>query len=185
MKKIFHQKNSKGFTLIEMMVSVSIFVIVALIVSGVLVQLSVAYKKAQAMRLLMDNLNFSLEKMNLEIRGGVFVDNPQGEETAIKYSELGNSSNYYCYSLGTLEERQTLLKCQNTCPCQDGSSTKDMLSPSISLEDLNFKVSKDPLSDNVIAKVLIRIKGKATSRPGQTTEFTIQTTATQRTSDPE
>ena len=57
--------KNRGFTLIEMMVSVSIFVIVALIVSGVLVQLSAAYKKAQAMRLLMDNLNFALEKINL------------------------------------------------------------------------------------------------------------------------
>lgn len=177
-------KFKKGFTLIEMMVSVSIFVIVALIVSGVLIQLSAAYKKAQAMRLLMDNLNFALEKMNLEIRGGVDIKG-YNDPSAISFKELGNPD-LYCYSKGEYNERQTLLKCKGGCPCIVGSTEmKDMLSPGLEIETLNFNVTKEEDVANAIAKVLIMVKGKATSRPNQTTDFMIQTTATQRTSDPQ
>jgi len=180
------QKN-KGFTLIEMMVAVSLFVIVALIVSGVLIQLSAAYKKAQAMRLLMDNLNFALEKMNLEIREGTkiySIDN----DNAVEYYELGDTGTKYCYSLSQLGEdnRQTLAKCTTDCPCSETSSdVKDMLSPEISLEHLNFKISSVDAGGglNRQAKVLISVKGQATVRANQTTEFMIQTSASQRTPD--
>lgn len=190
MKKIFNKKNksralnkSKGFTLIEMMVSVSIFVIVALIVSAVLIQLSAAYKKAQAMRLLMDNLNFAIEKMNLEIRGGVGIK--REGDSGLRFKELGNPDPY-CYSQGEYGGRQTLLKCKANCPCNESSpDVKDMLSPGIEIDTLNFNVTEIDEGNNAIAKVLIMIKGKATSRPNQTTEFMVQTTATQRTSDPE
>lgn len=179
------QKN-EGFTLIEMMVSVSLFVIVALIVSGVLIQLSTAYKKAQAMRLLMDNLNFALEKMNLEIREGVGIYNPSGNVSSIQYHELGDTGTTYCYSLLEYNERQTLTKCRNACPCTVSSeSLKDMLSPEISLDHLSFKIVAvdDGSGLNRLAKVLISIKGNATSRFDQTTEFMIQTSASQRTPD--
>ncbi|MFA5736948.1 MAG: type II secretion system protein [Candidatus Paceibacterota bacterium] len=178
------RKINKGFTLIEMMVSVSLFVVVALIVSGVLVQLSAVYKKAQAMRLLMDNFNFALEKMNLEIREGVKIE-LKDSDRAIKYSQLGDEGNSYCYSLGDYNNHEnTLLKCKNECPCGDSSEgVKDMLSPQIFLSSLNFKITERGIIDNKLAKVLININGRAVSRPGLETEFMIQTSASQRTTD--
>lgn len=108
--------KNRGFTLIEMMVSVSIFVIVALIVSGVLVQLSAAYKKAQAMRLLMDNLNFALEKINLELREGVNIS--LSEREGVQFDRLGGGT--FCYKKETIDSRDTLVKCAEGCTtCSD------------------------------------------------------------------
>ncbi|HNZ55583.1 MAG TPA: type II secretion system protein [Candidatus Paceibacterota bacterium] len=170
---------NKGFTLVEMLVSVSIFVIVALIVSGVLVQLSVAYKKAQAMRLLMDNLNFALEKMNLEIREGVSIDT-FSDDSAIQFSQIGDST-VFCYSPLNFNERNTLVKCESPCPCSETSpNLKDMLSSGLELSGLRFQ----KFGPNRQERVLINIAGSARSSANQVTDFVIQTTATQRIQDP-
>lgn len=63
-------KYNVGFTLIEIMVSISIFSIVMLIVIGALIMLNDANKKAQAMRAVVDNLNFAMEDMTRSIRTG-------------------------------------------------------------------------------------------------------------------
>ncbi|MFA6476547.1 MAG: type II secretion system protein [Candidatus Paceibacterota bacterium] len=65
-----------GFTLIEMMVSVSIFVIVAFIVVSTLLTLSFSYKKAQKLRILMDNLGFSVQSISINIREGANYSQP-------------------------------------------------------------------------------------------------------------
>lgn len=59
-----------GFTLIEMMVSVSIFVIVAFTVTATLIAISNANRKAQELKEIIDNLNFSIQSMVLRMREG-------------------------------------------------------------------------------------------------------------------
>jgi len=163
--------KNRGFTLIEMMVSVSIFVIVALIVSGVLVQLSAAYKKAQAMRLLMDNLNFALEKINLELREGVDISLPS---EGVQFKRLGGGT--FCYKKETIDSRDTLVKCAEGCTtCSD---SKDMLAKGITLEQLNLKLYRTGYK----ARVIVGVKGEARSGVNLT-DFYIQTTASQRTND--
>ena len=58
----------KGFTLIEIMVAVSIFAIVATITSGALVTASDVNRKAQAIKLAMDNVSFAMDSMVLNFR---------------------------------------------------------------------------------------------------------------------
>jgi len=163
--------KNRGFTLIEMMVSVSIFVIVALIVSGVLVQLSAAYKKAQAMRLLMDNLNFALEKINLELREGVDISLLS---EGVQFKRLGGGT--FCYKKETIDSRDTLVKCAGDCTtCPD---PKDMLAEGITLKQLNLKLYRTGNK----ARVMVGVKGEARSGVNLT-DFYIQTTASQRTND--
>ena len=59
-----------GFTLIELMVSISIFSVVMIIVIGALISLNDANKKAQALRAVVDNLNFAIEDMTRNIKTG-------------------------------------------------------------------------------------------------------------------
>ena len=62
-----------GFTLIEIMVAVSIFAVVAVVATGALITASDINRKAQAIKLAVDNVNFALNKMAFEIRvGGVY-----------------------------------------------------------------------------------------------------------------
>ncbi|MEI6304602.1 MAG: type II secretion system protein [Candidatus Taylorbacteria bacterium] len=65
---IFTNKYSKGFTLVEMIVSLAIFSIVAVVALGALMKIIGANKKAQTLQSAMTNINFALESMSREMR---------------------------------------------------------------------------------------------------------------------
>lgn len=60
----------KGFTLLEMVVALAVFSIVIIIGLNSLLSISAANKKAQAFRVVQDNLNFVLESVSKAIRTG-------------------------------------------------------------------------------------------------------------------
>ncbi|MBI4136237.1 MAG: prepilin-type N-terminal cleavage/methylation domain-containing protein [Candidatus Vogelbacteria bacterium] len=62
--------KSTGFTLIEIMVAISIFAIVAVIATGALVTASDVNRKAQAIKIAMDNVAFAMDSMVLNLREG-------------------------------------------------------------------------------------------------------------------
>lgn len=61
----------RGFTLIEIMVSVAIFSVVMVIALGALLSISAAERKAETLKSVMTNLNFALEGMSRTIRTGL------------------------------------------------------------------------------------------------------------------
>ena len=67
MKERIIQKNN-GFTLIEMMVAISLFAVVMVIVIAALLGVNNANKRAQKIRAVVDNLNYSIEDMTRKIR---------------------------------------------------------------------------------------------------------------------
>ena len=69
MMKIFSREEN-GFTLIEMIVALAIFSIVATVALGALMKIISANKKAQTLQSAMTNLNFALESMSREMRVG-------------------------------------------------------------------------------------------------------------------
>ena len=68
----FNQKQDKsyqqGFTLMEVMVAVSIFAIVVTVGIGSLLTINSTYKKSQADRQAIDGLTFTLESMSRRLR---------------------------------------------------------------------------------------------------------------------
>lgn len=62
--------QNRGFTLIEMIVSLAIFSIVAVVALGALVKIISANHKAQALQAAFTNLNFALDSMSRELRVG-------------------------------------------------------------------------------------------------------------------
>jgi prepilin-type N-terminal cleavage/methylation domain-containing protein len=77
--------KKRGFTLIELMVSVAIFSVVMTTALGSLLAVANADRKAQTLKTVMDNLSFALEGMSRTIRTGV---------------------NYHCGTSGTLTSPQ-------------------------------------------------------------------------------
>ena len=61
---------SRGFTLIEMIVSLAIFSIVAVVALGALMKIVSANKKAQSLQSAMTNINYALESISREMRVG-------------------------------------------------------------------------------------------------------------------
>jgi len=67
----FHIRNKKGgFTLVEMIVSLALFSVVATVSLGALIKIVSANKKAQTLHATITNLNFALETMSREMRVG-------------------------------------------------------------------------------------------------------------------
>jgi len=66
MNRKFH--SPQGFTLVEVMVSVSIFVLITTIGIGALMNINNAYKQSRSQRIAIDSLNFVLDSMSRQIR---------------------------------------------------------------------------------------------------------------------
>lgn len=62
--------NIRAFTLVEMIVSLAVFSIVAVVALGALVKIVSANRKAQTLQTSITNLNFALETMSRELRTG-------------------------------------------------------------------------------------------------------------------
>lgn len=72
---LFSTKSKKsGFTLIELMVSISLFSAVMVIVIGALLALNNANRRAQAVRAVIDNLNFAMEDVTRSIRTSTAIE---------------------------------------------------------------------------------------------------------------
>ncbi|HBM45415.1 MAG: hypothetical protein UR85_C0011G0009 [Candidatus Nomurabacteria bacterium GW2011_GWF2_35_66] len=98
MKSKKTKQKKSGFTLIEIMVSISIFSVVMLIVIGALLMLNDANKKAQATRAIVDNLNFAMDDITRSIRTGkdfkcglsVVDGNVTGSARSCTYEDIKN-----------------------------------------------------------------------------------------------
>jgi prepilin-type N-terminal cleavage/methylation domain-containing protein len=67
-------QNFRGFTLLEMVVSVSIFTIVMTISIGAILTLDDSLQKAKTMRAAVENVSFALEGMAKKIRTGDYIN---------------------------------------------------------------------------------------------------------------
>lgn len=82
-----NKMNKKsGFTLVEIMVAVSIFAIVALVATSAFITADRVNKKAQAMKTVIDNLHFALNVISFNLQQG-------GTYHCVKENELDNIDN--------------------------------------------------------------------------------------------
>src|SRR3989344_3551829 len=63
-------KTKFGFTIIETMIAISLFLVVVMIGINSLLNASVIHQKSQDLRSIVDNLNFIMEDMSKNIRTG-------------------------------------------------------------------------------------------------------------------
>jgi prepilin-type N-terminal cleavage/methylation domain-containing protein len=188
MKTIFKKKINnleKGFSLVELMVAMSIFILVLTISSGSILNIFNANQKSKSLRSVMDNLNTTLESMTRTIRFSI---------------------NYHCGSTGTLTSPQNCGGAgSNTLvvTASNGATVKYSLvngrivrtiggvdsfltSPDVNITNLTFRVyGADPYPDLLQPQVIIVIGG-VVSLPGKSSvdsTFTLETTVTQRIFD--
>jgi len=69
-KSFSNYKYKNGFTLLEMIVSLGIFSIIAVIAVGSLVRITSLNRQAQSLQSAMNNMNYILESMSREMRFG-------------------------------------------------------------------------------------------------------------------
>lgn len=203
MKKFFHKRRKvgeKGFTIIEMMIAIAIFLIVITIGISALMNLYSVNRKAQNMRNILDGLSFAMEDMSRNIRTGYNysclikgqnysvselsdardcisgVNNGRG--IAFEYSDgdttIFNDQWVYFIDGGKLY-RST-----------DAAVTKVQLTPDEVVLDGNawsFSVYGSLNTDTQQPIVILRLVGKILDNRGGDTPFSLQTTVSQRLID--
>jgi type II secretory pathway pseudopilin PulG len=186
-----HIQKEKGFTIIELLTSVSIFIVIMTISMGAILSVFNANRKAEALKTVMDNLNFSVETMSREIRfgtkyhcemlgstGGSFtspqncVTSPGGQLISFLASD-GVSQITYRLN-GTSIEKSI-----------NGGGYIAVTAPEITIQSLSFYVTgTNPApGDTIQPKVLIKIRGSAGTKAASYTDFTLQTLVSQRLLD--
>lgn len=202
-------RYNRGYTLIETLVALGLFSLVILVaISGLLV-VSDANRKAQSTRRIIDSLDFVVEDMVRTVRAGktyhcgTFI---AGDLEASDYDEElslgqdGIGSHQDCAGAGGqylafegangnyLDPSDQIVYRLNNGAIQKTVAPIDnvfvpLTDPAVTVTNLKFYVSgSDPL-DGEQAKVLIILNAYIESKPGQKTEFNIQTTVTQRATD--
>ncbi len=68
--KTNHTKTKKGFTLVEVMISIGLFTVIMIIGIGAILGVNSTHRKTQTMRSVVDNLSFVMEDMARSIRLG-------------------------------------------------------------------------------------------------------------------
>lgn len=202
MRLRFKKKNNnvsrkyftRGFTLIEMMVSTSIFIMVMVVAAGAILSITTANRKSQATKVAIDNLSFALESMSRHIRVGTSYSCsnnsgyphdcpfPDGEEVfSFLFADpasLGNS-NQMTYSL---EETNGVGRIEVFDDNNDKPSGS-LTGSDIDVDTLTFYV--DGLeSGGVQPRVIIVVEGTAGGSDTKSrTSFNLQTSVTQRLLD--
>ncbi len=189
------KKSPAGFTLIEVMVSVSIFSIVMLVSTGAVFSIVEANKKAHTLKSVMTNLNFALESMARDVRvGSQFSCNGagdcQGGGDVFSYKAnrniIGGSENDSVeYRLLDDNVQLPVVKRIQKRVYGDGPEFKAFITArEINIESLKFYVigTQPSPADVKQPKVVITIKGYA-GAGNIKSSFNIQTTISQRSID--
>lgn len=168
--------HHRGYTLIELIVSVGLFSLVMLMASGAYLMMISSNRNAQGITTGIDNLSFALETMTRNIRTGtgygcpiVGVDCPNGASSFSFTNTKGIAVTYDL--LGTMIQETT-----------DGEPSI-LTDSSVNISSLKFYVFGTSSADTEQPRVTMVISGTVSVERGQTESFTIETGATMRGSD--
>ncbi len=177
--------NSNGFTLIEITVSLSLFIVVMMISTGALLSLSAVNEKVSSMRIGMDNLNLALESMSREIRMGTVYHCDYNSGTITDLKDCLGGANSFTFRSQKGEQMVYQLNNGVIERSKDGSATTlsfDALTASeINIDYLTFIVLGSEGVASVVPdqpRVIISIGGTAGVKEKST--FKMQTMVTQK-----
>ncbi len=201
MSTTFHLKmNSRGFSLVEMVVSVGLFAVIMLVAMGALLSLVEANRKSRVLESVMNNLNISLDSMVRAARmGSNYVCN--GDSIPVNYNTNGADCSTGDVKLsftpyGEDSTAQNKRAVYSFALDSDGigrlyrsldgktSPAIPITAPEVMIEDVKFYVIGTQPGDILQPKVVIVVKGSAGAIGTKSrTTFYIQATAVQRELD--
>ena len=181
---ITQDTKQKGFTLIEMLVSIALFSVVLTVTIGAILTIADSNKKARSLMSVTNNLNFAIDSMTRSIKSGQMNNNSVSgnggnaeclETEQINYSGIsaGDTADFtretveYCYDPTDKTITQQI----------EGGNIVPIISDDVTVDYLDFELI--PMDGNQY-RVLILIGGTVKVSEKISSEFSIQTTVAQR-----
>ena len=178
---IFLQNTKRGFTLIEMIVSIGLFTIVLFIASSAFLSVVNADRKSRATRLTMDNLTVAMEDMTRRMKTG-FAYTCGGDTSSSTPADCTTPESQIAFT-DQQGKRTSYSLSEGRIVRQIGSDAAlFMTAPEITINKLQFVVNGTVSGDDIQPYVRIFIEG--TTGGGVTdSRFNLQTMVTQRSYD--
>lgn len=195
MNKItFAKKNiKKGFSLVEMLVAIGIFMTIVTIAVSALISIIGANKRAQAIKNTVDSVNFVVESMSRDLRGGRNYDclSTKKIDGEIKDCRSGGAGMEYTNSSGNtviytfnnsidsddILVRETIKNGEKIPP-----ETLISKESGVKLDNMTFFVigADNEGNGGTQPRVIITASGKIETKDGTGSSFNLQTTVSQR-----
>jgi prepilin-type N-terminal cleavage/methylation domain-containing protein len=183
----FQKKNTDrheaGFTLIELMVSVSIFSIVLMLALGTMLTILDSNRKARTLTEVMNNVNFSLENITRSMKTGVEpkIENGALTVTAIILEQdvtgdrfRREQIEYRCVDCDSRDERGVIER-------RDGGTGGTWIPITSDMVDVNkFEFEVAGIADPKQPRTLVLIEGDVRVNDKINSSFSVQTTISQR-----
>lgn len=194
-KRTYYRAGARAFTLIEMMVAVSIFSIVMLISTGAIFSIVEANKKAHSVKSVMTNLNFALESMSRDMRvgsgyscggdAGSGMNCPAGGDSFSFYANRDVNGNGVVNQYDSITYAKVGSSIGREILVDEGAGGVNVSSPitasEIKVTNLTFYVTGSE-GGGAQPKVLVVIQGYSGTSTTRS-DFNIQTTISQRAND--
>lgn len=173
----------KGFTLIELMVAISIFIIVMTISMSSIIGVFEANRKSKSLKTVLNNLNLAVESMAKEMRfgrnyhcgsvndTGTSALNCPGGDVRVNFLSSSGVQISYRFIGTTIEKRI------------GNDAYIAVTAPEIIIDDLTFYTLGAGTSDTLQPKVIMKIKSHAGATNKGRSDFTLQTLVSQRVLD--
>ncbi len=196
-------KSGAGFSLIEMIVSTSVFIVVMLIVVGAMISLDNASRKARAIRVAMDNISAATDSMSRNIRMGSYYHCGCGDATLrgagdpttpgdmtfpdaprdCPMSDVDGNGGDQCVAFISQQDDHIVYQLKNgrIQRSRDGGNTFiPLTAPEITVKNLHFFVNgTQPNAQQPVVTILLG--GEATLGGKVVTNFNLETTLGSRT----
>ena len=182
-----------GFTLVELMVAISIFSLVMVISMGAILSVLDANHKSQTLRAVMDNLNSTMESMTRSVRFGQHYHCTPSDLSGSTDLSAPQDCSSGGHSLTVLDYTNHLV----TYSLSNGQISRSLdlgtpillTSPDVTIQNLSFYVlgscptTGGLCSDTTQARVVMVIRGIVNGQNSASSSFTIETTVSQRKLD--
>lgn len=167
------KKEKRGFTLIEMLVSIAIFSLVLVVILGAIMSIVDANRKARTLMTVMNNLNFTVESMTRSFKTGQdsFVSGDCFYTEEVDYDTTGGALTLNKRDVGYCIDDGVITK------SVDGGSPSALTSPDIEITDGSFEIVDN---DDIQPLLLINLQGEVIIASRIRSAFTVQTSVSQR-----
>lgn len=167
---MLHKKNkqNKGFTLIEMLVSIAIFSIILVMILGIIVTIVDTSRKARTLAEVMNNLNFSFESLTRTLKTARSIE-VIGTSQIVATDQRGDEITY------TFDDNKIYRS-------EDGSLGIPITSDEVSIETYYVEQINSEGEGGLgnQPRVFFSIKGRVETTHGISSEFNLQSTVSQR-----
>lgn len=163
--------NKKGFTIIELMVATSLFLVLVAVATGTFIQTLKTQRTITELAAANDNATQAVEQMSREIRTGFnFVESTN---TILKFT------NYRSEQVSYKLVGNSISRCVGGC--QADTDFLPITAPEVKVERLNFTTSGINLTDNFPPRITITLSIMGPKN----IKVNLQTTVSSRVIEPE